>query len=289
MANLPALDELPYLGLGISAEPGSARSGIDPSRLLRDHPGIIDFVEFGTDIERGIDEAITRWASDGGRTTYHFLDLNLEEREDADDHWLRATGEAARSIGAAWLCGDSGLWHFGARDRGHEVLLPPVLTNDSATEVAESLLRVEEKTGFRVLPENPPSSFYVGDLHLLDYYAKVADRSGGGLLLDCAHLAIYQRLFSHEPLTGFDGFPLERVIELHIAGGTKVTVDGLELIEDSHVPEPLPETWEIARFVVARAKRLRAIVYECEKNDSVDVIDNFTNIRRLLDSMAVKK
>src|SRR5690606_11402075 len=121
--------------------------------------------------------------------------------------------------GAAWLCGDGGLWHVGPRDRGHETLLPPILSRDSAAEMAEAIQRVEQATGLACLPENPPAVIYLGDLHILDYFALVAERSGGGLLVDCAHLAIFQRMRGHEPLTALDGFPLDRVVELHVAGG----------------------------------------------------------------------
>ncbi len=169
-------------------------------------------------------------------TTYHFLDLNLEDAADLDDGWAQKTAAAAERIGAAWLCGDAGLWHFGPRDRAHSLLLPPVLTRDSAYAVADNVWRLSEATGFAVLPENPPAAFYLGDLHLLDYFALVAERAGCGIVLDCAHLAIYQRLRGLLPTTGLDGFPLDCVLEMHIAGGTLVDVDGLTLVDDAHGP-----------------------------------------------------
>src|SRR6185369_2417293 len=169
--------------------------------------------------DRGLDEYVRRWAAAGRPTTYHFLDINLAEGEDVDARWLETTASRAREIGAAWLCGDAGLWHFGPRERGHQVLLPPVLCRESAVETAESIVRIQEETGFAVLPENPPSVVYLGPLHILDYFALVAEASGCGLLLDCAHLAIFQRLRGLEPTTGLDSFPLDRVVELHVAGG----------------------------------------------------------------------
>jgi uncharacterized protein (UPF0276 family) len=268
--------------VGISAEPGSALSGIDAVALAAEHPGLVHFLEYGADVERGLDEHVRRWADGGRPTTYHFLDLNLEEAEDLEPRWVEETAGAARQIGAAWLCGDAGLWHFGTRDRGHQLLLPPILTRDSADAVADNLLRLEALTGLAVLPENPPGAFYLGDLHLLDYFARVSERSGGGLLLDCAHLAMFQRLRGLPPTAGLDGFPLERVVELHVAGGTIIDVDGLSLIEDAHGPEPLPECWAIFDAVMAsgRAKNLRAIVYECERNPPDDVLDTFRRLNQ---------
>ena len=278
------LDQLPRLGVGISAEPGSAAHGIDALALAAAHPGLVHFLEYGADLARGLDDHVRRWAAAGRPTTYHFLDLNLEDPDDADDAWLRATGDAARAIGAAWLCGDAGLWHFGPRDRGHQLLLPPILTRESADACAASIARVEAATGLRLLPENPPGTFYVGDLHILDYFARVSDQSGCGLLLDCAHLAMFQRLRGLPPTAGLDGFPLERVVELHVAGGTPVDADGLALVDDAHGPEPLPDTWQIVEAVLPRARGLRAIVYECEKNGVDEVVGNFARLNRMFPS-----
>ncbi|HUS66645.1 MAG TPA: DUF692 family protein [Kofleriaceae bacterium] len=273
------LAALPVLGVGISAEFDSARRGIDALALRGEEPGLIDFLEYGCDLARGLDQHARRWAAAGLPATYHFLDLNLTEPRDADADWLEATGELARELGAAWLCGDGGLWHFGPRDRGHETLLPPILTAASADEMGEAVRRVEEATGLACLPENPPAPIYLGDLHILDYFARVADRSGGGLLVDCAHLAIFQRMRGHAPLTGLDGFPLDRVVELHVAGGVERDHDGFAWIDDDHQPEPLAETWAIFEHIAPRARNLKAVVYECERNPPADVVDNFRRIR----------
>lgn len=273
------IESLPRLGIGISAEFDSARRGIDALELRAAEPGLLDFLEYGCDLARGLDDSARRWAAAGLPATYHFLDLNLTERDDADAAWLEATGDLAGELGAAWLCGDGGLWHFGPRDRGHETLLPPVLCRDSALEMAEAIQRVEQATGLACLPENPPSAIYLGELHILDYFALVADASGGGLLVDCAHLAIFQRMRGLPPLTGLDGFPLDRVIELHVAGGTERDDDGFAWIDDDHQPEPLPDTWQIYEHIAARAPNLKAVVYECERNPPALVVDNFRRIR----------
>jgi uncharacterized protein (UPF0276 family) len=275
------LSRLPRLGVGISSEPGSAAQGhIDAGAFAEAHPGLVHFLEYGADVERGLDDHVRRWATSSRPTTYHFLDLNLEDPDDLDATWVDKTRAAAREIGAAWLCGDAGLWHIGPRDRGHQLLLPPILTEESARAVGDSVTSLSEATGLCVLPENPPGDVYVGPLHLLDYFARVADRSGGGLLLDCAHLAIFQRQRGLAPLTGLDAFPLDRVIELHVAGGSEIDVEGLPLIDDAHGVEPLPDTWAIFDYVVARASQLRAVVFECERNAPDEVIAGFTRLNR---------
>jgi uncharacterized protein (UPF0276 family) len=275
------LDALPRLGVGISGEYG-VRPSIDPSSFEESYPGLIHLVEFGSDTDRGVDAAILRWVDAGNPATYHFLDVNFEELEDLDSTWIDETAAFARRLGSPWLCGDSGLWHFGPRDRGHGLLLPPILSRDSARQTAESVALLQERAGLPVLPENPPSLYFLGDLHVLEYFAEVSEVAGCGLLLDAAHLMIYQRARGLPPLAGLDGFPLERIVEMHVAGGGEaVTPDGYRYIEDDHRAEVHPETWEIVRHVIPRAPRLKAVVYECEHNDPGSTVESFAKMNEI--------
>lgn len=273
---------LPWLGLGISTEHGAASTGLDVLALRRDRPDLAGFLEVGVDLERGLDEVGRAWAAAGHPTTLHFLDLNLEEPEDLDNAWIATTSALAREIGAAWLCGDAGLWHVGPRERGHGTLLPPILSAGSAAATATSVRRLREASGLEVLPENPPAHVYLGDLHLLDYFARVCEAADCGLLLDVAHLAIYQRAAGHALEAGLDGFPLERVVELHVAGGSEFLHAGRLFLDDDHGPEPRPETWSLFERVVARAPNLRAVVLECERNPRATVLPAFERLAATL-------
>jgi uncharacterized protein (UPF0276 family) len=278
---------LPRLGLGISTEFGAAAAGgLDGVALRREGAAPVRFLEVGADLARGVDEAARAWVRAGWPTTYHFLDLNLEEEEDLEPAWVEETVALARSIGAAWLCGDAGLWHVGPRDRGHGVLLPPVLCAESARAVARSVRRLRAASGLEVLPENPPAHVYLGDLHLLDYFARVAEEADAGLLLDVAHLAIYQRVTGHAPRDGLDGFPLERVVELHVAGGSEFTCAGRVFVDDDHSPEPLADTWRLLEWVLPRAPNLHALVYECERNPREAVLPGFARLAELAGALA---
>jgi uncharacterized protein (UPF0276 family) len=271
---------LPWLGLGVSTEFGAR--GLDVVALGRERPLRVGFLEVGVDLERGLDEPALAWAREGLPATYHFLDLNLEQPEDLDPGWIAEAVALARQVGAAWLCGDAGLWHVGPRDRGHGVLLPPILCDASARDLARSVRGLRERSGFEVLPENPPAHLYLGDLHLLDYFARVADLADSGLLLDVAHLAIYQRATGHDPFDGLDGFPLDRVVEVHVAGGSEFVHAGRVFVDDDHAPEPLPETWAILEQVLEGACNLRALVYECERNPRDAVTHNFERLSAMV-------
>jgi uncharacterized protein (UPF0276 family) len=274
---------LPHLGIGVSTEHGARRAGgLDPRALRAQHAGYAQFLEVGVETDKGLDDDTRAWAEAGWPTTYHFLDVNLDEDEDFDALWLDDVRALVTQLRPAWLCGDAGLWHFGPRDRAHMLLLPPVLTDESAAELARGVVRLREALGLEVLPENPPGTAFVGDLHPLEFFARVVTRADTGILLDVAHLALAQRVLGCDPLFGLDAFPLERVVDLHVAGGVERNTHGFSWVEDTHTPHVLDDTWRIFEHVVARAPNLKAVIFECERNGIDDVTAGFARIERTL-------
>jgi uncharacterized protein (UPF0276 family) len=278
---------LPKLGLGISTEYGArSAGGLDPLRLAAEHPGFARFLEVGVEVAKGLDDEARRWSAAGRATTYHFLDVNLDEPEDLDAPWLAKVQALIAELRPAWLCGDAGLWHFGPREPGHMLLLPPVLTRASAHALAAGVRTLREATGLEVLPENPPGQVFIGDLHLLAYFAELAEAADTGLLLDLSHLAIYQRTQGLPPDAGLADFPLERVVEIHVAGGTLRDHEGLTWVEDAHGATVLPEVWDLFAAVVPRARNLKAVVFECERNALEDTLAGFARLASILDAGA---
>jgi uncharacterized protein (UPF0276 family) len=274
------VQQFPALGIGISTEYGASATAeaLDVFALRATHPTFAGFLEIGVEVVKGLDATAQRWVQCGLPRTYHFLDINLDEAEDFDGPWQAAMARLVEQMQPAWLCGDAGLWHFGRRERGHMLLLPPILSREAAHGQAEGIIRLRETLGHEVLPENPPGHVYVGNLHMLEFFAHVTDQADTGLLLDCAHLAMYQSLQGHAPRTALDNFPLERVVELHVAGTTQHTHDGFVYREDDHTPQVLDDIWEIFEWVAPRAPNLKAVVFECERNALEAVMAGFQRI-----------
>jgi uncharacterized protein (UPF0276 family) len=272
--------DLPVLGIGVSTEfgAGDEPGALDVMSLREEHPSYARFLEVGVEAAKGLDRHALAWAERGWSTTYHFLDVNLDEPEDLDAAWLDEVRALTAALRPAWLCGDAGLWHFGPRDRNHMLLLPPVLTADSARAMAEGIAALREAIGLEVLPENPPGAAYVGDLHLLDFFSRLAEEADTGILLDVAHLAIYQRATGGRPLDGLDDFDCERVVEVHVAGGTLRERDGFRWIEDDHSTAVLPDTWQILDALLPRATNLKALVFECERNPLEQTLPTFEGL-----------
>jgi uncharacterized protein len=283
------LKALPTLGLGVSTEfgAGSTPGRLDLNALCYANPAWAEFLEVGVETAKGLDRATRAWAEQGLLTTYHFLDLNLDHPEDFDPSWLDELRGIVAELHPAWICGDAGLWHFGPRERGHMLLLPPILCQETVAEMAEGIRALRDAAGLEVFPENPPGQVFLGDLHLLDFFARLCREADTGMLLDCAHLAIYQRTQGRQPLDGLDGFPLDRIIELHVAGGTEYERDGYPFVEDDHKPTVLADTWSILAHVAPRAPNLKAVVFECERNPLDACIPGFERIAATLGASAL--
>ncbi len=274
---------LPRLGIGVSTEYGAARSpgSLDVFALAHAHPRFAAFLEVGIEVGKGLDDDARRWVAQGRPATYHFLDVNLDDAADElDDDWLASVRDTVQVLQPAWLCGDAGLWHFGRRDRGHMLLLPPILVDDAATDFASGVRRLAAATGCEVLPENPPGTVFVGDLHVLEFFTRVCERADCGMLLDVAHLAMFQHV-TGRGLFDDIAFPWERVVEVHVAGTSERLVDGFSVVDDSHTAQVSAATWSLFEHVVARARNLKAVVFECERNRNDDVIEAFERIARI--------
>ncbi|MEE2779077.1 MAG: hypothetical protein VYE15_01035, partial [Myxococcota bacterium] len=84
------VDRLPVLGLGVSTEYGAGASptALNIADLRRRYPQYAGFLEVGVEVSRGVDEDVQAWVNQDLPTTYHFLDVNLDEPEDLGPHWL---------------------------------------------------------------------------------------------------------------------------------------------------------------------------------------------------------
>src|SRR5262245_16335198 len=95
---------IPTLGLGISTEYGAATvpAALDPLALRAAYPTFAAFLEIGVEVVKGLDDTAQRWVHSGLPTTYHFVDLNLDEEEDFDVPWLTAAARLADQMQPAW-------------------------------------------------------------------------------------------------------------------------------------------------------------------------------------------
>ncbi|HEU4684271.1 MAG TPA: DUF692 family protein [Nitrospira sp.] len=186
--------------------------------------------------------------------------------------------------------------------------LPPVYTEASARIVADNVALVQRQLDDRwgsgdaplfLLEMAPLTYFGVGTIGAPQFFCLVTDRVACGLVLDIGHLwTLYRYTAAKEagPLAEFvrqflDAFPLERVVEIHVAGLAERPcreADGRHdvppaWIDDHAAPIP-PVLWQMLEQVLAqpRLQHLRAVALEVDTKSIGQIVDEFSQAGRRL-------
>ncbi len=252
---------LPWLGLGLTANlDGMAPP--DPWALHAQQPGLFDFVEYSAPL--AYDASLWN-GREGLPVLFHPVHLNLWGPKLESPEALRALDEQARRVGSPWVGNDIGWWHAeGEAIPGYLYVAPP-LDARGLDEATVHTRHVQAHLSVPLALENPAVIAVRGKMHVLDFMAELSARTGAPLLLDLGHLLSHQLARGLPLEAGFDGFPFERVIELHLAGGV-VTRHGPErtraVYVDDHTQAVREELYTLLEDVIPRCTNLRAVTFE---------------------------
>ena len=179
-----------------------------------------------------------------------------------DSSHLEPFVESIVTLGAPWASEHLSFNRIHRRGRDEDVgfLLPPVQSDDGVALAATNLKAVAAhlpvpfafETGVSYLHPTP------GELSDGAYFAAVAGAADCGILLDVHNVWTNERNGRQPVLELVEELPLERVWELHVAGGQELA--GLWV--DAHSGLPPVEVLDLARTIVPRLPNLRAIVFE---------------------------
>lgn len=138
--------------------------------------------------------------------------------ERVDSPWL---GEHLSFITATRLPGDD---HSDAYAPGEPwnigYTVSPQLTEETLDRVVEAVARISARLAVPLILENPPIYFTMpgSTMSQLEFVRELCRRCDVGLLLDLAHFLITAQTLGRDPFGDLDGFPLDRVLEVHISG-----------------------------------------------------------------------
>lgn len=143
------------------------------------------------------------------------------------------------------------------------VPLPVPPTNEAADLIAKRSAAILRRYGVPFLLENAayyiselPSDPEIGDdIGLIDAVTK---RSNCLLLLDLHNIHCNAVNHGLDPFAMLDRLPLDRVVEIHVAGGA--SHDGVWM--DGHNGAVAPEVWELLEYTLPRARNVAGVVFE---------------------------
>ena len=175
-----------------------------------------------------------------------------------DEGGVIASAESARTLGAVhW----SEHLAFNAAGESYAgFLLPPVQSPEGVAAAVRHITAYQGLYDRPFLVETPTSYLQPvpGDLGDGEYVAAVAEEADCGILLDLHNIWTNERNGRQSVDDFLAALPLDRVWEVHLAGGFET--EGYYL--DAHVGPVAPELLELAERVVPRLPRVRAVIYE---------------------------
>jgi uncharacterized protein (UPF0276 family) len=265
---------LPYLGAGIGFRPELARA-------IFNAPKEIDLVEVITD--RYFDPNSSEWAElervcEAFTVVPHGVALSIGSIAPLDRRYLDAIKRVSDMTRAPYYTEHLCMTRAPGVDVGH--LAPISLDRKSLRRLIDRVQEVQNHLGKPLVLENVATLFTLGcnTLEEPDFFQHLTDATGCGLLLDLANL--YQNSVNQgfDAVAMLDRLPLERVVQVHLAGGSWHD----DLLVDSHSHRVQEETWALLASVAVRVS-VRAAILERDANFPRRTVELFRQVARARD------
>ncbi len=209
----------------------------------------------------------------------HGLTGALGDTDAMDDGYLRALRAFCDEHGVAWhsehLC-----WSTVDGVRTHD-LLPLPRTKAVADHAAERLARTQDALGIPVALENITWYAPIGTTEMSEgeFITRVLERSDGRLLLDVNNVYVNAMNHGGDPRAFITSLPLDRVVEIHIAGH-EVRPDGRRV--DTHGEAIIDPVYELLAFTLAHTGDVPVLLERDEAIPDLGVLlDEIAHIEAL--------
>jgi len=196
------------------------------------------------------------------RKLMHGVGQPIAGSVDDPTEYLPLLRRMASRLEPAWI---SEHLSFNRVRRGEQVmecgfLLPPMQTSSAARVAARNLRRYATEVGYPIAFETGVNYFtpLATDLDDGCFFAEVAELADCGILLDLHNLWCNERNGRQRAIDAVADMPLDRVWEVHVAGG--MPLDDLWL--DAHSGQMPPELVDLAACVIPRLPNVGALIFE---------------------------
>ncbi|WP_426752541.1 DUF692 domain-containing protein [Myxococcus sp. Y35] len=278
---------LPWRGLGLSSNL-SVADVPQPYRLLDEAPGLFDYVEYSAPLSLEESRAHASLFPEMWRrrhevpVLFHPVHLNLWGPALEPTKALTDLDAHARAVESPWVGNDVGWWHVEGQPFPGYLYFTPPFNEAGLEECVSHALHVQRHLSMPLALENPAVLARRGQWHVLDFMAKLHARTGLPLLLDLGHLFSHQ-LSAGLPLeAGLDGFPLDQVIELHIAGGVVTHRGARRFYVDDHTQPVREELFTLLASLIPRCPSLRAVTFEGDGHPPEVALASLRRLRKLV-------
>jgi uncharacterized protein (UPF0276 family) len=211
----------------------------------------------------------------------HGVELSVGTALPLDGDYLAKVKSFVQRTGAAWFSDHLSFTKVADADVGQ--LTPLWFTEESCQQVCRNVRQVKRAVEAPFLLENITYYFPIpdGDMSEAEFVTRVLEDCDIGMLLDINNVHINSMNLGLDPYAFLRAIPLERVVQVHIAGGHPV----MGMIVDTHGNTVREEVWELLRFVVGHAP-VKAILLEWDQDfpPFQHLVDHLDRARAILAS-----
>lgn len=274
------INHIPGRVAGLETAVGMAYSGYT-MRVLREHPGISDFVEIPFEQFANDEDAIR--VLDEVPVVLHCASLSLASMEEPAAAIIDSVKHRIEQTGTPWLGEHLAFIREGQYNVGFT--MSPQFNREVLDRVVAATQKMSHQLNCPILLENGPVYFPLpgSTMSQWDFLGTLCSRlESAYLLVDLSHLLITCRNTGANAHAVLEMLPLDRVIEVHLSG----LREECGVWWDDHSQAVPDEEFELlARLLRATRPRAITIEYNWDKDFPLDVLRrDFGRVRELLGS-----
>ena len=248
--------DLPFLGAGVSFRPAWRWDVVRHRAEL----GAIECIPDDVAGPAGLREL--RLLRDAVPVLLHGTGLSLGSAGGLDPARLDHVARVVEAVEPPWFSEHIAFTRADGAEIGH--LMPLPFTREAVETVAGNVAALKRAIpGVPIALENIAYTFVLPGAEMTEaaFVRAVLEEADCGLLLDLENVHANSRNHGFDPIAYLETLPLDRAVEVHLAGG--VVREGE--YADTHT-RPVPEeSWKLLEWLAPRAN-VRAVIIERDDN-----------------------
>jgi len=205
----------------------------------------------------------------------HGLDLSIGTYDEISLHYLQQLTEVINTIQFEWFSDHIAFTHDEVIEVGH--LMPVAFNHRSKDNIVKKAKQIQQLSKKLFLLENITYYYPMPEqtMHEAEFMSAIINEADCGLLLDINNLYINAMNHQYDPYEFIHQLPLNRVCEIHLAGGAYK--EGM--LVDTHSHDIKKEVWELYDYA-CRYCPVSGVIIERDAN---------INFKNLMQEVAIAR
>jgi uncharacterized protein (UPF0276 family) len=263
---------LPQLGFGVGLRT------VHYEHILRERPRVGWFEVLSDNYlhTRGRPLTFLDQIADRYPVALHGVGLSIGSSDPLDLDYLAQLKALRDRVGAHWVS-DHICWTGVNGRHGHD-LYPIPFTEEALRHVARRVRRVQDYLEAPLVLENPSTylDFRGSTLREAEFISALLSEADAGLLLDVNNVYVNSRNHGFDPLAYLEQLPLERVVQLHVAGHSQAQ----GYLADTHSAPVAEPVWALLEHAVRLGARAPVLLEWDAEIPSFDVLERELGLAR---------